>query len=693
MKKNMIGLITVGVCICFIIAIAINFPTSNEPKPDAKAVQNLFIFTLANYHPEPQERLNYIIDTLSLPFLCAILYYSLSRLFSRLKLNKFGKLYWFLALEAVVISIVYLYILAFASRLGFDYLSANLLSQNPILALALSASLLLALIYFWGGKKGTATLEKKVFDPFSLVLGMALIILVSIATVFNEADPFVPGGHFLAYFDSVVQVFLGKTLLVDMAPQYGLYALLLKPLFKVIGLSVLNFTLVMAGLKALAYLSIFLLLRRATRSKLIAFIGFGTIIFFTCTLGVVSIGTDPFFQYDPHRLVFPAVFIFLLWLYITERKPALHKILYWCISLVCAISVLWNSDSGLVVMLTWLIYGVYDELLSFRSQKIGAAILKCFKHLAVVIGCTAMVLALFALYTYITSGQWPNLANMALYTQFFYFYGFFMLPMRPIHAWNILALAYVIGLLLSTSFLLDRNGYTIAHVSRDPKDQSFYKITFGLSVLGIGLFNYFVGRSHDYNLLPVSWAALILMTLFMDRLYNELVRILQTRHLKWTGKALLFFRHIDKVFFFLLLFLFFSSSAWSILPNLSSYLTVPHTRLTTASEGMPSSLNLQIRFIESTAQEKDPVFILSDYAPELSLYSQHARPLAIQGFGELVLQAEIRKINDFLSNPPQNAKIYWTPAFSSIDPRTFSNLVQVSSSEDGSLILFESKGR
>ena len=81
---------------------------------------------------------------------------------------------------------------------------------------------------------------------------MALIILVSIATVFNEADPFVPGGHFLAYFDSVVQVFLGKTLLVDMAPQYGLYALLLKPLFKVIGLSVLNFTLVMAGLKALA---------------------------------------------------------------------------------------------------------------------------------------------------------------------------------------------------------------------------------------------------------------------------------------------------------------------------------------------------------------------------------------------------------------------------------------------------------
>ena len=165
MKKNMIGLITVGVCICFIIAIAINFPTSNEPKPDAKAVQNLFIFTLANYHPEPQERLNYIIDTLSLPFLCAILYYSLSRLFSRLKLNKFGKLYWFLALEAVVISIVYLYILAFASRLGFDYLSANLLSQNPILALALSASLLLALIYFQAGKKAQLFSKKRFLIP------------------------------------------------------------------------------------------------------------------------------------------------------------------------------------------------------------------------------------------------------------------------------------------------------------------------------------------------------------------------------------------------------------------------------------------------------------------------------------------------------------------------------------------------
>lgn len=693
MKKNMIGLITVGICICFIMTMALIFPTSQAPKPDAKVVQRLFFLAPEYFLPEPQERLQYILDTLSLPFLCALLYYSLSRLFIRLRLNKFGKLYWLLALEVVVITIISLFILAYSARLGFPYLGASLLTQKPILALILSALLLLTLLTFRPEKKGALTLKKFLFDPFSLALGVALILLVSIATVFNEAEAFVPGVSFIAYFDSVVQVFLGKALLVDMTPQYGLYALLLKPLFKIIGLNVLNFTLVMALLKVLAYLSMFLLLRKTTRSKLIAFIGFATILFFTCILGVVDISTDPFFQYNPHRLVFPAVFTLLLWFYIVEKNPKGRKSLYLFLSVFCALSVLWNSDTGLVVMITWLVYVIFEELLSFSTQKTGTIIIKCIKHMGVIIGCTAVAMAVFVLYTYITSRQWPNFANLALYTKFFYFYGFYMLPMRPIHPWNILVLVYIIGLFLSISFLLDRNGYTIAYVAKDPKDQAFYKLTFALSVLGIGLFNYFVGRSHDFTLLAVSWVALVLLTIFTDRLFSELLRILHARSVKWSTKALLFFRHNDKVFFFLLLFYFFSSSAWSILPNLSSLLILSRSRLSAVVEGMPFSLSLQNQFIKSTSQEKDPVFILSDFAPELYLYSQHVRPLAISGFSELVLQEEARQIQDFLSNPPENAKIYWTPAFTFIDPRSFGNLAPIASSEDDSLILFESKGR
>ena len=699
MKKNMIGLITVGACICLIIIVAFVFPTSKEPKPNAEAVQRLFIFAPENYHPEPQERMQYIVDTLSLPFVCALLYFSISRLFTKLRLHKFGKIYWLLSLEVVVITVIYLFLLAFSARLGYPYLKVNLLAQKPILAVLLSVFLLLALLIFQTGGKWASALKKFLLDPFSLALGVALILLVSAAYIFNEADEFVPGVHFVAFFDSVVQVFLGKTLLVDMASQYGLYALLLKPLFKIIGLSVLNFTLVMAALKALAFLSMFLMLRKATRNKLIAFLGFATILFFSCVLGAADIGTDPFFQYIPLRLIFPALFALLLWFYIIENNPKIRKGLYLFLSVFCALAVLWNSDTGLVVMLTWLVYVLFEELLSLSTRKIGVTILKCTQHLGVILGCTIAALAVFALYTFLISRQWPNFASLAIYTKLFYFYGFFMLPMRPLHAWNLVVLAYIIGLFLSISFLFDRNGFTLAPVSRDPKDQAYYKLTFALSVLGIGLFNYFVGRSHDWNLLPVSWVALILLTLFTDRLFSQLSRIIHARSVKWATKARLFLRHNDKVFFFLLLFIFFSSSALSNFPNLSFLQDLSSSRLSAAAKGMPPFLSRQIDFIKSTSQESDPVFILSDYAPELYLYSQHARPLAIPGFGELVLQEEVRQVNTFLSNPPKNAKIYWAPAFTgydtftNLDLHSFSNLAPVATSEDSGLILFESTGR
>ena len=698
MKKSMILIIAIGVCICFIAAMAVIFSTRQPPALDAEAVQHTFIFAPSNYHPEPQERMQYILDTLAMPFLCALLYFVLSRLFNRLRLQKFGKIYWLLSLEVIVIAILYLFILAYSARLGFAYLQSNLLAQNPLLALALGAIILTAWFLLHRGREKTSKISK-FLEPLAFTLGGILILLVASVAVFNEADAYVPGVHFVAYFDSVVQVFLGKALLVDISPQYGLYALLLKPLFKIIGLSVLKFTLLMAVLKVLAFLSIFLLLWKAARSKLIAFLGFAAILFFTCILGGVDIGVDPFFQYIPHRLIFPAIFAFLLWLFIVETRPGVRKGLYWSLSVLCALAVLWNNDTGLIVLITWLVYVLFEEALTFRAQKPVKFLLNCLRHLAIILGCTLAAVAVFVLYTYLASGQWPSLAGMTLYTKLFYFYGFFMLPMRPIHPWNLVVLGYILGLFLPISFLLDRNGYTLAHISRDPKDHAFYKITFALSVLGIGLLNYFVGRSHDWNLLPVSWVALALFTLFADRLLAGLSRILHTRAIPWKTKARLLLRHNDKVFFFLILFFFLSSSALSVFPNLPVYETPARARLSAVAAGTPPFLSEQLQFIDSTSQANDPVFILSDYAPELYLYTRHARPLAIPGFGELVLQEEVRQVKAFLAEPPENARIYWAPGFTGfstftgLDLRTYSNLTQVASSEDGGLILFESAGR
>ena len=68
----------------------------------------------------------------------------------------------------------------------------------------------------------------------------------------------------------------------------------------------------MGILQALAFTSLLVLLRLATRNRWIAFAGFASIVFYE-RLGIpVDLGmVDQYFQYLPHRFLFPAVFLLL----------------------------------------------------------------------------------------------------------------------------------------------------------------------------------------------------------------------------------------------------------------------------------------------------------------------------------------------------------------------------------------------
>ena len=76
-------------------------------------------------------------------------------------------------------------------------------------------------------------------------------------------------------------------------------------------------------------------------------------VFYTYMRGPIDISSDPYFQYTPHRLIFPAVFVVLVWFYLTAKDMMHRNILYFIITLISAISVLWNPDTGLMVIITW----------------------------------------------------------------------------------------------------------------------------------------------------------------------------------------------------------------------------------------------------------------------------------------------------------------------------------------------------
>ena len=89
-----------------------------------------------------------------------------------------------------------------------------------------------------------------------------MIVLVFVACVFTDKGLYSGELHFTAVFFPVVQVYEGKGLLMNCASQYGLYPQLLLPLFRVISLSILTFTLVMGLLTAASYAALWRLCAR-----------------------------------------------------------------------------------------------------------------------------------------------------------------------------------------------------------------------------------------------------------------------------------------------------------------------------------------------------------------------------------------------------------------------------------------------
>ena len=686
MKKNLIGILVIEFCIVYFIVLAIIINHFVKPYLDVKAVEALFNVWIGYFLPEPQERTTYIFATLSIPIVCGGAYIFLSKLLAngeKTISRKTYRLMNFFCLTAVL-GLTFLG-LKFSS---FNYIGASSLVKAPILTFIVNCFIFYLVIILKPLTKKFPLPMARIKFIFYFSIGVVLITVIFLVSVFNDNSPYVPQTHFVAYFDSIAQVFLGKTLLVNFSPQYGIYGLLLLPIFRIIGLNVLNFTVVMGVFRLICYFALLLLIWQFSKNKLIGMLGFSTIVFYTILRVPVDISNDPYFQYSPHRMIFPILFIFLTWLFILNDRSKSQKWIYGLITLLAPISVLWNPDTGLVVIATWIIFLFYREFLFLNYKKMSSVIWKCAKHVLFISFGTFCVFLVFYYYTYVSSGFWPDIASASEYTKVFYFYGFFMLPMPPVHPWNMMILVYCVAIYLSVRLLIDSSGILGIRSSLS-QDQSITQLIFVLAILGIGLFNYYVGRSADTNLIELSWPLFLLLIIFTDRLFSEFSSFVHGSIFTLKNRVFSVFRKDFKAFFLLGLLYFFCASFLSILISLPANLNVITDHWQDVKIGRTPVLISEVEYINTTSKPSDPILILSHFAPELYLYSNHSRPINGPGFAELILKKDVEYVNLFLAHPPKGAKIYWEPEFQDFRPSTFRNLRRVSLPNNDFIFLYE----
>jgi hypothetical protein len=438
----------------------------------------------------------------------------------------------------------------------------------------------------------------------------------------------------------VLQVLHGRTVLVDTQSMYGLFPHLLEPLFRIVPLTISSFSLVMGTLLFLTLFCVYRFLRLATPgplTALIAFLGYLLGPFTAINAGY------PHYQCYPLRTLFPALVLWLGARYLKQASGARRAIL----SLACGLAVLWNLDSGIACVggSIALLCGqsmVHNPLWRDQIRVLG-------RNLAEFLFILTAVLLLALAYLYLRAGEAPRIRELFAFQAIFYRDGFLMEPMKPLGGWWIIAIVYVWAMTSGSAGLLGSGSKRLS------------PIYLMLSVLGIGVFAYYQGRSVVPNLYYVAWPAYLVCGLFLGELANQSRRWFLRRKDSWrrADNALQFTQMILMTFALCLLFASASHCRERVgmVFGWSDYRASYHR--------YKSDWYDRVRPIErvlGTQSGDPPVLVLSARDHLWHLFLQHPSPLTNAGFNHIFRAGEFDEMCRIIENQ-EAACVVWDETY------------------------------
>jgi hypothetical protein len=412
-----------------------------------------------------------------------------------------------------------------------------------------------------------------------------------------------------------------------------------------VGFGIVQITIVLGVLLAVFYAILFFLIRQLTKNRAIAICAFlampGAWLW-----AQYYFPYGPVFQHWPHRVLFPGILLLMAWFY-QKARGEVRSLLYYLTFIICGIAVLWNFDTGIVVFVSWLMFLYWETLGQWRTFHIKNITLAMMKHTVSALTIVIFTIGWLYLYTFVRSGVFPDMSSLLSYETMRYGSGFAMIPMPLIHPWNLIILTYCIGIYISISHMARK--MVVVNLAEDQIQTSRVGMIFILSIMGLGLFIYYQGRSADAALLDSFWSVFFLLALFADDL-------LQRFSINWkklssvTAKA----SNIATGFLFLLLSLVLIGYAGGIVelfPDFTNKIQTEIRALDQSSQGVTSKYTQNIDFLRKHFSPGDEVVILSWYG-QAAYYieSKTTNPLNVPGMNELVLKSDYQKLTNYLMN-------------------------------------------
>ena len=481
--------------------------------------QLLVEWVRAGLNPEPTERFVYLTLSILIPILTLA-----SILLNRKYFKSFNFKY---NRESITSSIIIIFL--FASFIWSDFLpivlGENDKSNKSILVLfCVGAALLLCHRLSNKTKFSSHFTENKsnYIVVISLVSYHLLQLfswrLLSINSV-DEAGDW--SGAWTFHADALIyslsQVINGKTVLFDFPSQYGYWCELAGPLFMLIGFSIIHLTLFFAILQSLSLGLIFYVLFNNVKTPLMRLCGGMSLITLTFGTSLYFSGiNDPYFQYWPLRFFWPALSVYMFYVFSLNKTRFNSSLM----TFIGAIGALWNMDSGVFIVIgfgAYLFFGfIISSLRTYKSEP--RHLLWTTRDYLTALGLHIIILVIvtviFSTYLWLKSTGSINVFWLFSYQSIFYKMGLAMIALpHNLHPWMSILALYLLGFVSSLYFWI----YT---PNPSPKND----LILYLSFLGFGLYFYYQGRSHVFNLISVCWPAIIIATIFCDQ-YLRSIRV------------------------------------------------------------------------------------------------------------------------------------------------------------------------
>ena len=341
---------------------------------------------MISFIPKPVEQMQYTLGVLFAPFLIIFNYFFYEWLIKQSMVIKYKNFFVKFILLGLLLVPIFIYFGLIMS--DFFYIKSSI-SSNVLGFVVYAFIFFPVLLYLFAKKKFENLLKILLTTEFIAVLFS--IFAFTAASFIQIIDVY----HFNPVYFPQTQLFFNKVILQQVVSLYGLFPLLLKPIFNLLGVSVINFTVIMGLLIICCFLSLFKFLKIVVSNKILALLGILGILSYT--FFGVAFGTGlyaPYLQYWPIRTLGVSIILLLSALYWKKPSRLLYNLGFFCATLF----IFFNFDSGIVVFLSWVLFLLYLEFWQRGNKSILDVVKLIFRHCLYAFFYCLAVFAFFIFY-------------------------------------------------------------------------------------------------------------------------------------------------------------------------------------------------------------------------------------------------------------------------------------------------------